>query len=388
MSGSIKDPAAMIADEKLDFLMAAVTQIMGHLSTINGRLDSHDWRLAQVEKTLEKDDSLSQGDAAGQKADGEVITQQGRSAPGGCDDAHIAAGRSTGRGGNFYGRQDQGVRSDQGWAHGGRDRGWVGDGFHGRGRQDDGNFHRPKFKFPSFDGESDPLTWVSKSNTYFQGMKTMEEEKVWIEPLHLEGVAVEWYYALERDHGILSWARFVDFVHMRFGPPLRHNGLAELKDLYRTGTVEEYQCQFSSLLCHCDDLSPVQQVNLFTVGLGEPLRTDVELHAPSHLQTSMSLARAYERKETATPGINNRGTGQPTSITTKKDGVADTVVKITTNQPRFKCLTEEELAEKRANGECYYCPEKYSINHKCAAKGIFLLEMDDNGEDGDTMVTL
>jgi hypothetical protein len=139
---------------------------------------------------------------------------------------------------------------------------------------------RPKLNFPSYDGESDPLTWLNKCKTYFRGMRTME---VWIASLHLEGVAAEWYYALEGDYGIISWVRFADFMHMGFGLPLQTNGLVELKDLHRTGSVEEYQQQFSLLLCRCDDLTPMQQVNLFTVGLGEPLRTDVELLAPSNL---------------------------------------------------------------------------------------------------------
>ena len=134
----------------------------------------------------------------------------------------------------------------------------------------------------------------------------MAEEKVWLASLHLEGAAAEWYYALERDHGILSWARFVDYIHMRFGPPIRSNGLAELKALYRTGTVEAYQRQFSVLLCRCDDLSPMQQVNMFTAGLGDPLRTDVELLAPTNLQTAMSLARAYERKEENIAALRDR----------------------------------------------------------------------------------
>lgn len=80
-------------------------------------------------------------------------------------------------------------------------------------------------------------------------MRTMTEEKVWHATLSLEGVAAEWYYALERDHDILSWSRFAEFVHMCFGPPIRTNSLAEMKALYRTGTVEEYQRQFSTLLC-------------------------------------------------------------------------------------------------------------------------------------------
>jgi hypothetical protein len=80
----------------------------------------------------------------------------------------------------------------------------------------------------------------STSARHFRGMRTMAEEKVWIASLHLKGVAVDWYYALKRDHAIPSWARFAEFMNMRFGPPLRTNSLAELKDLRRTGSVEEY----------------------------------------------------------------------------------------------------------------------------------------------------
>jgi hypothetical protein len=46
-------------------------------------------------------------------------------------------------------------------------------------------------------------------------------------------------------------------------------------------------------------MTPLQQVNMFTAGLGEPLHTDVELVSPSNLQTAMSLTRAYEWRLTA-----------------------------------------------------------------------------------------
>jgi hypothetical protein len=40
---------------------------------------------------------------------------------------------------------------------------------------------------------------------------------------------------------------------------------------------------------------PMQQVQMFTVGLGEPLLIDVKLAVPTDLQAAMRLARAYER---------------------------------------------------------------------------------------------
>jgi hypothetical protein len=285
----------------------------------------------------------------------------GRSAGGG------GCGSQGGRGGgDFYGRPQH-------------NRGWG--GRYDRDRQEDGDYRRPKLNFPSFNGESDPLPWLNKCETYFRGMRTMAEEKVWIASLHLKGVAADWYYALERDHAIPSWARFAEFVNMRFGPPLRTNSLAELKDLRRTGSVEEYQRQFSVLLCRCDDLSPSQQVNMFTAGLGEPLRTDVEMQTPTTLQYAMSLARAYERR-TVLP--TDAALSKPSHSNPRSSTAATTVVtvippkSVAPAKPRFKRLTMEEMAAKRANGECYYCPEKYTGDHKCPVKGVFLLELDDD----------
>jgi hypothetical protein len=148
---------------------------------------------------------------------------------------------------HFCGVYGGGARFDGGYGGGARFGGGRGGGDcygSSRGGCNFGRFHheddvsrRPKLDFPSYDGESDPLTWLNKCETYFRGIRTMEE-KVWIASLHLEGVAAEWYYALEQDYGIISWVRFTKFVHMRFGPPLRTNGLAELKDLHHTGSVE------------------------------------------------------------------------------------------------------------------------------------------------------
>jgi hypothetical protein len=66
-------------------------------------------------------------------------------------------------------------------------------------------------------------------------MRTME--KVWMAAFHLESVTVEWYYAIEQDHSVLSWPCFSDFVNLWFGPPLRTNIMAELKDFHRMGPV-------------------------------------------------------------------------------------------------------------------------------------------------------
>jgi hypothetical protein len=38
------------------------------------------------------------------------------------------------------------------------------------------------------------------------------------------------------------------------------------------------------------------------------------------------------------------------------------------------------MADKRRKGECYFCPEIFSLDHKCAMKGVFLMELDEHDD--------
>jgi hypothetical protein len=81
----------------------------------------------------------------------------------------------------------------------------------------------------------DLWTWLNKCDNYFRRHRVPED--VSMASLHLDGTTVEWYYQMERDFGMVSWPRFVDFANLRFGPPIRSNSLGEIKALFRTGTV-------------------------------------------------------------------------------------------------------------------------------------------------------
>jgi hypothetical protein len=204
----------------------------------------------------------------------------------------------------------------------------------------------------------------------------MAAEQVWLASLHLDGAAAEWYYSLEREYGMLPWLRFAEFVNLHFDPPIRFNPLRELKALQRTGMVEEYQHQFLMLLCRCDGLSPDHQMNLFTAGLSEP----------NDLQPTMSLARAFERRASAatpahtTTSLRASYCPKPTvSIGSTASSTPTTTTAGTANptKPRFRHLSPEEMANKRKQGECYFCPKKFSADHKCAMTGLFLMELEE-----------
>jgi hypothetical protein len=58
---------------------------------------------------------------------------------------------------------------------------------------------------------------------------------------------------------------------MRFGPSLKSNPLGELAACRCTGIVAEYQERFLALLTRAGPLTEVQQIQLFTASLQEPL---------------------------------------------------------------------------------------------------------------------
>jgi hypothetical protein len=219
--GVVDDPAARSED-----VTTALTQIIGQPATINKRLELQGELLA-------RHDSILQG---GNRSTIPVPPQP----------TSVASANKTG---DTVGKGSGG--------NGGNTGGLFSNNNPPRDHHADlrNSFHQPKLNFPRYDGESDPLPWLNRCE-FFRRTRTMATEQVWMASLHMDGIAAEWYYALEREYVLLSWACFTEFVNLRFGPLIRSNPLGELKELHRTSTVEEYQRQFLTLLCHYEGLPP------------------------------------------------------------------------------------------------------------------------------------
>jgi hypothetical protein len=76
---------------------------------------------------------------------------------------------------------------------------------------------------------------------------------------------------------------------------MRSNPLGELCHLCYTGSVDDYQAEFLTLLARCGGVMEPQQIAIFTAGLRDPLRIDVELQKSQTLEEAVALARAYKR---------------------------------------------------------------------------------------------
>ena len=121
-----------------------------------------------------------------------------------------------------------------------------------------------------------------------------------------------------------------------------------------------------------------QQTNMYTVGLGEPLHTDVEMEMPETLQRAKHLARVYERCLLLSASSSTTSYQAPAEPSKSSTTAAARPTSSASSRPRFRCLSPEEIAAKRANGECYHCKEKYSPYHKCTGHGVFLLELEED----------
>jgi hypothetical protein len=178
-----------------------------------------------------------------------------------------------------------------------------------------------------------------------------------------------------------SWEEFKQLCHQRFGPLLTTNHLAELARLPFTTDIAAYLDAFQARMAHAGRLTPYQQAQVFTGGLPDHIRIDVELHDPQDLQCAMRLARAYERRNSVTPLAllvpSNRSTRRASSgsASLQQGSSSSSSSPAAVPSHPFKRLTPAEMAERRKQGLCYNCDEPYVQGHKSAR--LFYLEASD-----------
>ena len=173
---------------------------------------------------------------------------------------------------------------------------------------------------------------------------------------------------LTQDKTITDRAYFARCINERFRPPTptRRNPLGELASLQKTSTVDDYTERFLAHVARHGTLDEQQQVNIYTVSLLEPLKTDVELQKPQDMEMAMSLAQAYERRA-AVVADSNKSTSMirptartlPPKVPNYNSHNTGTTSYISTSCPTrpFKRLTTEEMTERRHMGLCFNCDE-------------------------------
>jgi hypothetical protein len=126
-----------------------------------------------------------------------------------------------------------------------------------------------------------------------------------------------------------------------------------------------------------------QHVSIFTCGLIDLLKIDVELHNLQDLDTAMSLARAHElRAKIAAAAIIDASSSEKSAMPIGQlQGMPLTgSVPVGEGRALYR-LAPAEMAERREKGLCFNYDEKFSRGHHCQC--LFYLEVVDEAEEKD-----
>jgi hypothetical protein len=146
--------------------------------------------------------------------------------------------------------------------------------------------------------------------------------------------------------------------------------------------VDDYYKHFMPLSCHDLAISESHQIQLFTVGLGKPLRTDVSLQKPETLNEAIIYARAYEQRDrkpqvlaasATTPRPGARSIPRQ-SATPAAPAPVNSVVSSTGSMN--KPTTSLKLSPSgKKTGQCFHCNDLYVPGHKEVCKYLFIIQV-------------
>ncbi|KAL4379488.1 hypothetical protein GQ457_02G040490 [Hibiscus cannabinus] len=227
--------------------------------------------------------------------------------------------------------------------------------------------HPTKLEFPRYAGD-DPTEWFTRIDQLFEFHGTMDFEKVHLASFHLEGEANQWWRWMRRsymsDDKEITWELFVEELWARFGPTDCEDFHEALSKIKQVGTLRDYQKEFERLGNRVQGWSQQALVGTFLGGLKVEIADGIRMFKPKTLEDVISLAKMRDdqlmrqRKFQRPSNVINQSSSLPTSKPA----------------PSMKRLTWSEMQQRRAQGLCFNCDEKFTTGHKCRGPQFLLLE--------------
>ncbi|XP_045802278.1 uncharacterized protein LOC123895846 [Trifolium pratense] len=152
-----------------------------------------------------------------------------------------------------------------------------------------------KVKLPLFEGE-DPVAWITRAEIYFDVQGTIDEMKVKLSRLSMEGSTIHWFNLLLETEDELSWEKLKRAMIARYEGRRLENPFEELSALRQTGSVEEYVEAFELLSSQVGRLPEEQYLGYFMSGLKAPIRRRVTTLNPLTRIQMMRIAKYVEEE--------------------------------------------------------------------------------------------
>ncbi|XP_068666530.1 uncharacterized protein [Aristolochia californica] len=253
-----------------------------------------------------------------------------------------------------------------------------------------------KLDFSTFDGSKDPLDpliWLHKCDQFFYHKNTPVDDRIQLAAYHMLDEVLLWFHQFRNEHLVQDWETFRQSCMMRFGPSASSNPLGELINFKQTSPLDVYQKTFQECLARGSNfVRPSQYVQIFTTGLTEALRLEVELHGPRYLDHAMNLARTIDTKQRvlkeslikkpAWPSRTNATAPSPYSGPPRTGPTAARRAESSSSMPLapyIKKLNRQEKEQRRAKGLCFNCDDQYVQGHIC--KKLFSVILCEDSDD-------
>lgn len=146
-------------------------------------------------------------------------------------------------------------------------------------------------------------------------------------------------------------------------------------NIKHTGLVKGYQKAFVGVMNRLG-ISVEHAISIFLHNLKHELSHEVKVGNPCTLPQAYYLGRLHEASFTTQSKVikassigNSWNRNQGTCIQSRNNAnIPRKPITTKFDNIRRRRLTPAEMKEKRAQGLCFFCDEKYVVGHKCQAK--------------------
>ena len=148
--------------------------------------------------------------------------------------------------------------------------------------------------------------------------------------------------------------------------------MGALTRLKQTSTMIAYKGNFEILSNRILGLSETHKLSCFLSGLKDEIRLPVRMLVPKTLNEAFGFAKIQEEY------LSHSRKGIRNTIENGNVSVLGSPKLETRMESRTKFLlqrlTRAQMEERRMQGLCYNCDEKWQVGHKCKGAKLFLLE--------------
>ncbi|WVZ25291.1 hypothetical protein V8G54_003835 [Vigna mungo] len=264
-----------------------------------------------------------------------------------------------------------------------------------------------KVELPSLDG-SDPVGWITRAETYFEVQGSTEEVKVRLAKLSMEGATIHWFNLIQETEVGLSWTKLKRELIGRYGGRTSDNPFEELKDLSQTGSVDEYLAEFEYISSQVYRLPEEQYLGYFIGGLVRtfnPVNRLQAMHLARDVEAEMQ-GEGFQRggggekfgtgsgqgpnsetlgvglgpnQSTQTkPSVGSSSPHESSSMTQQGSRVSGDRSPAADRNCGTKHLPYSELINRKAQGLCFRCGEKYHPLHRCTERQLRMVVLADD----------